>query len=539
MKHALNAHVGTNGFLLTANGSYLDSKSSFFNTNFMRHNGLLSKKINIPLAPFKGGITAGIREQQEENLIKSKNIDSLVAGSVRFAEWEPFLEFKDSSNNKYTLNYKQRTDYSLSNSAVPELHRSTYAENYGGGVELFSNPNSQFRITGSYRRLKILDTTITAQKPENTVVGRAEYSFSLMKGFFSSNTFYEVGSGLEVRKQYIFLEVAQGQGTYIWNPSTDYNHDGIKDLNEFELALPNEGTYIKVWIPTDDYISTYTNQFSEIFTVKPSARWNNKKGFKKIASLFSNQTAFRTDRKTTNRDLAIAYNPFLSDTKDSTLVMLNSSMRNTVYFNQADAVFGMDFTWQDVENKTLLVNDTAFRTNISRETKARWNLNRQWTLQGSYKDGTKVNNSKFFRTRNYRIAYFETEPKISFQSSSSMRITLSYKYSEKENKLAITPNAHVKATAQNLGSEIKYNALNKGSLSMKFNFIQIAYNDAENSPLAYEMLEGLKPGKNYTWGISYSRTLASNIQLTLSYDGRQSPRSKTIHTGNAQVRAFF
>ena len=143
-----------------------------------------------------------------------------------------------------------------------------------------------------------------------------------------------------------------------------------------------------------------------------------------------NQTAYRTDRKTTNKDLSIAYNPFLSDTKDSTLVMLNSSLRNTIFFNQTNAVFGMDFTWQDVQNKTLLVNDTTYRTNITRETKARWNMNRQWTLQGSYKDGIKQNNSKFFTTRNYYIVYFETEPKISFQSSSSFRISLSYKYSQ-------------------------------------------------------------------------------------------------------------
>ncbi|TAL57718.1 MAG: hypothetical protein EPN85_13375 [Bacteroidetes bacterium] len=415
--------------------------------------------------------------------------------------------------------------------------RATYSEDYGGGIELFRNPNNQFRITGSYRSLRILDTTITSVKPDNTLIGRTEYNFSLLNGFISSNTFYEVGSGLEVKKEFIFLEVAPGQGTHIY--AYDYNGNGVKDLNEFEMALPNEGYYIKVWIPTDDYISTYSNQFSEALSVKPAAKWSGKKGFKKVISHFANQTAYRTDRKTTNGELGIAYNPFLSDTKDSTLVTLNSSLRNTVYFNQNDAIFGMDFTWQDVQNKTLLVNDTVFRTHISRETKARWNLSRKWTMQGSYKNGTKQNDSKFFTSRNYRIVYFETEPKISFQSSASLRIVVSYKYSEKRNALVMTPALQPKVTAQNFGSEFKYNALNKGSLTAKANIILIAYNALENTALAYEMLEGLKTGNNYTWNVGYSRTLASNIQLTLSYDGRQSPGIKTIHTGNAQVRAFF
>ena len=540
MKHAVNAHLGTKGFLLTADGSYLDSKSSANRTNFLRHAASFSK--HIPLARSKNiqnGFTIGIREQSEQNLIRSKSIDSLIQGSVQFTEWEPYAEFRDSSNNKYNINYKQRTDYALKNLTTSSLQKAMFAESFGGGMELFSNPNSQFRITGSYRRLGILDTTLTQQKKENTVIGRAEYNFSLLKGFFSSTSFYEVGSGLEVKKQFIFLEVPPGQGVFVWN---DYNFNGIKELNEFEISpFPNDPTamFIKVWVPSADYISTYTNQFSEVFTIRPSAKWNGKKGIKRLASRFSNQTAYRTDRKTTNTDLAIAYNPFLDDAKDNTMITLNSTMRNTIYFNQSDAVFGMDLTMQQVKNKTLLVNDTSYRTNTSRELHARWNMSRQWTLQGNYKDGLKQNNSKFFTTRNYNILYFEAEPKISYQPDPSLRITVSYKYSDKHNTIAIAPAPEAKAVAENFGGELKYNALNKGSLTMKLNYIDVTYNDSENSPLAYEMLDALKAGKNYTWSVGYSRTLANNIQLTLSYDGRQSPGVNTIHTGNAQVRAFF
>ncbi|HEY4797484.1 MAG TPA: hypothetical protein VII99_00260 [Bacteroidia bacterium] len=539
MRHGANLNLGANGFLLNADGSYLDSKSIFSNTRFLRHRASLSK--HIPVSKSKSqkekGLTFGIREQQEQNLIKAKKTDSLVAGSARFTELEPFAEFVDSLKNKYTLSYKQRTDYALKNLGVSKLRKATYAENFGGGVELFSNPNSQFRITGNFRRLTILDTSITTQKKENTVVGRTEYNFSVLKGFFSSSTFYEVGSGLEVKKQFMFLEVAPGQGVYVWN---DYNNNGIKELNEFEVSpFPNEANYIKVWVPTADYISTFTNQFSEVFSIKPGAKWRDKKGVKKFVSRFANQTAYRTDRKTTNSDLTVAYNPFLSDVADKTLISLNSSLRNTVYFNQTDPVFGLDYTFQNMRSKSLLENDTLTRENLSNETHVRWNANKKWTLQTFYKEGTKINNSRFFTNLNFRIRYFEAEPKMSFQPDPSFRFSLSYKYSEKRNTLVISTNPQAKAVAQNFGSELKYNTLNKGSLTAKANFILVAYNDAESSPLAFEMLEGLKPGKNYTWNMGYSRTLANNIQLTISYDGRQSPGIKTIHTGNAQVRAFF
>lgn len=534
MRHGGNINLESKGFVLTGDGSYLNSKSISCNTNFLRHRVSFSKEFRIKSSRLK----MGVREQSEENLMKDKNMDSLLNGSERFYEREPFAEFMDSSKNKFMLNYKQRMDYGRSHMAGAELHRSTFAENYGGGIELLRNPNSQLRLTGSYRTLTIIDTIITSQKPENTIIGRAEYNFSLLKGFFSSGTFYEVGSGLELKKEYIFIEVAAGQGTHIW---TDYNSNGIKELNEFEISpFPNEANYIKVWMPTDDYISTYTNQFSEVFSVRPGSTWSNKKGFRKMVARFANQTAYRTDRKTTNTDLAVAYNPFLSDTKDITLVSLNSTLRNTVYFNEADAVFGLDYSFQEVRNKTLLENDTSSRENSFNEAHLRWNWNRKWTFQSSCKEGVKKNNSHFFTTRNFRINYFEAEPKISFQPNISFRISVSYKYAEKKNTLVAGTIPQAKTISQNFGSEIKFNSLNKGSLTAKANFILIAYNiKEENTPLAYEMLEGLKTGKNYTWSAGYSRTLASNIQLTLSYEGRQSPGIKTIHTGNAQVRAFF
>jgi hypothetical protein len=531
MKHGAIVNLTTKGFLVNAEGSFLTSKSQQNKTDFLRQRATLAKEFKINHAKLK----IGIRQRMEENRIMEKTTDSLLNGSLRFYEREPFVEFTDSAGNKYTLSYKQRMDYGRSLLPLAELHRSTFAENYGGELYLIGNPNSMLRINGNYRILKIMDSTITTQKPENTIIGRMEYTFTLLKGFFSSSTFYDIGSGLEVRKDFIFLEVAPGQGTHIW---IDYNGNGIHELNEFEISpFSQEANFIKVWVPTNNYISTYTNQFSEVFTLKPSAQWSLKRGMRKYISRFSNQMAYRTDRKTANENLWIAYNPFYSDAKDKTLASLNSSLRNTIYFNQTDPVFGMDYTIQDERNKILMENDTTSRKNYFNEIHLRWNINSQWTLQNLYKRGVKTNKSEFFTSRNFHVLFFEIEPKLSFQPLSSFRITISYKYVNKKNELGVNPMGW--ATIKNFGAEMKYNSVNKGSLMAKTNYILISSTVSENTPLGFEMLEGLKTGKNYTWSIGYSRTLASNIQLTLSYDGRQSPGIKIIHTGNAQVRAFF
>ena len=79
----------------------------------------------------------------------------------------------------------------------------------------------------------------------------------------------------------------------------------------------------------------------------------------------------------------------------------------------------------------------------------------------------------------------------------------------------------------------------KGSLQGKFNVVQIKYNGLPNSALGFEMLEGLKSGLNYTWNLSYQRSISKNLQLSIQYNGRKSEENSMIHAGGMEVRAFF
>ena len=60
-----------------------------------------------------------------------------------------------------------------------------------------------------------------------------------------------------------------------------------------------------------------------------------------------------------------------------------------------------------------------------------------------------------------------------------------------------------------------------------------------NSSIAFEMLEGLKTGNNFTWGLSYQRKIAKNLQINFNYNGRKSEDTKAIHSGGMELRAFF
>ena len=60
-----------------------------------------------------------------------------------------------------------------------------------------------------------------------------------------------------------------------------------------------------------------------------------------------------------------------------------------------------------------------------------------------------------------------------------------------------------------------------------------------NPTLNLTLLEGLRKGKNYLWGLTLNRQLANNVQISLRYEGRKTGSNQTVHLGSAQVRATF
>jgi hypothetical protein len=70
-------------------------------------------------------------------------------------------------------------------------------------------------------------------------------------------------------------------------------------------------------------------------------------------------------------------------------------------------------------------------------------------------------------------------------------------------------------------------------------YIKVKYDGDTRSTLGYELLRGLQNGDNTTWNVGYQRTLANNIQVIISYDGRKSEDAPMIHIGRLVARYLF
>ena len=506
--------------------SYLSTKGLTSQTRYIRHNAEISRPI--------WRLVLGTRENAEQNKFFSITTDSLRNNSFAYQEIEAFLSTQDSSKSKGLLSYKQRYDFAP---LVFSFREVTKSEETSLSTSFSKNPNHTVSTTTTYRVLSILDSSLTASEPTKTLLNRIDHYLNLWKGVISANTYYEVGTGQERKQEYYYLEVPAGQGVYTY--LGDLNANGVKDLDEFAISsFSDQAKFIRVFVPTNNFITTRSNQFAEVLTLQPSAAGSSSSSTGKTPFLYrwSNQLSIRLDKKTKDESLLASLNPFERNISDSSLVATNSSIRNTVYFNRSNPVFGADFTWQENRNKSFLTSGFESRSINTSGCNFRWNMTSDFLLNLGLEQGIKRNTSDFFSTRNYRIFSNEIEPKLSYQPGNAFRITASYKYMDKKNTEGIIGE---NAKSQKFGLDMKYNTVNSGSLTAKVSMVDIRYNAPDDSFLSYELLDGLKNGRNYTWNLSLQRNVGTAIQLSLNYDGRKLQSAKTIHTGGVQVRAFF
>ncbi len=124
---------------------------------------------------------------------------------------------------------------------------------------------------------------------------------------------------------------------------------------------------------------------------------------------------------------------------------------------------------------------------------------------------------------------------LSYLFNENAQFDIFYQYTSKANTIG-----SLESLAQNnYGLSFTYNNSQKIALTGEFNFFQNEFEGDVNTPVAYQMLEGLQPGKNFTWSLLAQKKLTKFLDLNLNYFGRKTETSQTIHTGTIQLKAYF
>lgn len=521
-KNTANTHFTIYNFTLSGKASLLNSKTSQINTQFYRH----IFKLTRPVWKLK----LGLQHDFENNIQKNILNDSIILPSKKYSLSEAFISNADNAKNTYSLAYKNRIDF------LPfqnKLKATTETNDVVFATQIGSGNIQRLKATAIWRELKVKNADLVPTvKNEQNLLARIDHQLKLNKNALTFFTFYEIGTGLETRKEYSYIEVAPGQGIYVW---VDYNNNDIPELNEFEISpFPEEANYLKIYTPTNNYIKVYALKLNETIKLDPTKIWRNEKGLKKIISLFSNTLTFRAQQKHTQNDVLARINPLPGYVNDTAQMNRNVSFRNTLSFNRVHPKFGADYSYRSQNQKNLQANGFDVSKSKAHQLKIRWNITSEILLANQSDLGWREYNSEFFSEKDYSIASIENKINLQWQPTPKFRASVIYQIKNKTNELG-----NEIALLQEAGPEIKINAPKQGMISAKIALIINDYNGDTTSPVAYTMLEGYQPGENYRWSLSFSRNVNEFLRVNLSYNGRKPADSSTIHTGQFSVSAYF
>jgi hypothetical protein len=518
-------------------GWQLNNQFTLSNTNSNLEKGFFLRPVIDISKKFKQlrNYTIGANFSVEHNEVKNKLADSVNATSFSFQTLQLFIKSAENKPNKWNITWFTRTNkYPYGK----ELTRSDISNNINLGAELLKSQHHQFRWNITYRKLDILNSAVTTQKADQSVLGRGEYQINEWKGLVTGNLLYEAGSGQEQKRDYAFLEVPAGRGEYTW---IDYNADGIQQLNEFEVALfQDQAKYIRIFTPTNQFIKANYNTFNYSININPRAVIDvrNTATVQRFIGRINLQSSLQIAKKETASGI-VQLNPFKTPLSDTSLISLSSVYINSFSFNRFSTRWGLDLTNSRNSGKSLLTYGLESRSLNEWSGRARANINKSIQLDITTKKGSnelKTANAKF-ENRNYSISQYSFEPRLSFTKGTVLRLVTGYKYSNKKNKIGDKETYSSNA----VNTEIKYNILQSGSILTRFTYSSISFSPLANanSTVGYNMLDGLLPGKNFLWNVELTKRLANNLEITIQYEGRKPGEARMVHIGRASVRALF
>ena len=494
----------------------MQSSSTNLNTNFFR----LQTGITYSFSKNWVGTKLWIEDNQQTN----KATQQLTLNSQRFSSHEVYTGMGDSTKIFVELGYRYRINDSVQNAKLQKISTSN---TYFLKSKLLNTNTSQLSLFVNYRNLNNEDDT---REDEQTLNSRILYNQQFFDRKVLWNTVYETNSGTLPQQEFSYVQVDPGEGNYTWN---DYNSNGIQELEEFEVAqFQDQATYLRVLLPNQVFIKTHQNKLSQTLTLnlQPWAVVKNKT--KKFFSHFYNQTSYLIDRKIRRDTDDFELNPFASSDKE---LALNLNFRNTIFYNRGKQRYTTSYTYLSTKNTAFLVTGLQETIKLDHQFNFQHKFGESWLVEMRGVLNNTESIAENFANRNFLVEGYQGEPKLSYLLSEQTRFSLFYLYNTQENVLS-----NLESLAQQkIGVSFSYANKQQISLTTEFNAFINDFEGNAFSPVGYQLLNGLQPGTNYTWSLLAQKKLTKYLDLNLTYQGRKSETSTTIHTGNVQLRAYF
>lgn len=511
------------GLQVNYNIDYVASKSSIQKTDWNRQNGSLQYSL--------GKVIPGVDYFYEEKKVVNRNNYSLYSSSLKYEEYGPFINFTDIYGFNLGVKYSYRTEDSpLENRLVRESKAVTqnYTLSYNGMREIKSSLSLAFRnknYTDEFKKLGYLDN--------ETVLIRSQSKFDLLKNAVSGDLFYETTTQRAAKLEKVFVRVSQGQGNYIY--LGDLNNNGLADENEFQQTN-YDGNFIQTTLPTDELFP--------IVDFKANTRWNinfekiltGNNWISTILSPVSTETYWRVEEKSREEDTKKIYlmnlRYFLSD---SNTVSGSNTFQHDIHLFRSSSEFSARLRFTERRNLSQYSGGNEKGFYKERGIRVKYRFVKEITNQTEYQNTIDNVSAPASSGRARTVTGNEISSDFSYRPINILEVGFVIKTGRQEDIYPATPTVLDKNT---LILRVNLSFAGKGRVRMEAERTELTANTEDNA-IPFEITGGNYIGKNYYIRLNFDYRLASNLQTSVSYDGRSPAGSKFIHTFKAEARAYF
>ena len=479
-----------------------------------------------------GRLIPGYTYRFDKNKVISPRGDTIRSANY-FDEHTLSLQSPDTGRTRYSLSYALRRDRTpTADQNNLDLHNQS--QTVQGSLVARLSRTQDLRIIATYRDVNLVSRPDSAR--QRNLLGKIDHNIGLLQNQIRSELSYSVQTGRELRRDFSFLAVPAGQGTHYY--AGDLNQNGVQDKDEFlEAQTPDAQyrTFIKVYLPTADYLTAYQNRLSYRLTVNAPRGWREAGAWRAALARFSTVSSVTVDRRTTSDDLLARLSPFSFAKADDKLLAFNQLLRNTLYFNRANPIFGAELTVQQTQQKTLLTQGFDLRNLSTQSLLLRRTLAQSFTGRLTAARDIREAQTTYSEARNFKLLIYTAQPEISYQPSPALRLTGSLLHTSKKNQLS----TEASGSFDDLGFETRVSQVSKRTITAATHITRVAFEGDISSVVGLEILQALRPGTNYTWNLNLEQRLANGLNINVAYDGRKASGLGVVHTGRMQVAVLF
>jgi hypothetical protein len=425
----------------------------------------------------------------------------------------------------------------------------------GGGRFLRDGASQTYTVRGELRGISdlnsSLDVTVRRKTYDSvagvdqrnrldneTILARSRTRWTGLSRAVDLDALYEIQTQQSARIQRVFVRVPYGQGEYRWN---DRDSNDVQSEYEFVEAIPGEGEYLRFELPTEQLFPVIDLRASLRVRLQPRRLLGTETALGRLVGPVSTETYLRVEEKSQTLDESDVYLLRLSTFRhDSTTLNGSAVLQQDLHLFEGNPEYSARLRYQDRRGLTHLVSRLERRADVERSIRLKWMPLTEIGLQLDLTSaGAMLTTDDPAFSRGFDLDALTMISDFSYRPEQSLELGWKLRLTESKDILPAVPRS-VSITSNELRGEYAIETRGRLRASLERTMVSGRELGVSETLLPYQLTDGYSLGATWIGRFTLEYRFGNNIQASLTWSGRaQPPTGRVIHTGQAELRAFF